>query len=109
MSNLRKLFWAGGLVAGVLLIVAGALWIWQGVDGRNEVHATITREQIVGSPDMSPEAIKEGIAKASATISDVAGAWVKDQSVDIANGKVTGYRVTMKLTFVLHKPKSKKK
>lgn len=52
--------------------------------------------------------IREGIAKASATISDVAGAWIKDQSLDVANGKVVGYRVTMKLTFVLHKAKSKK-
>ena len=53
MSNLQKLFWAGGLLAGVLLIVAGALWIWQGVDGRDEVQETISREQIVGTPDMS--------------------------------------------------------
>jgi hypothetical protein len=52
LSNLRKLFWAGGLVAGVLLIVAGGLWIWQGADARDEVQDTISREQIVGSPDM---------------------------------------------------------
>ena len=55
------------------------------------------------------DAIREGIAKASATISDVAGAWVKDQSLDVEGGKVVGYRVTMKLTFILHKGKSKKK
>ena len=55
------------------------------------------------------DAIREGIAKASATISDVAGAWIKDQSLDVEGGKVVGYRVTMKLTFILHKQKSKKK
>ncbi len=54
MSNLRKLFWAGGILAGVLLIVAGALWIWQGVTGRDKVQETISREQIVGTPDMRP-------------------------------------------------------
>jgi hypothetical protein len=53
ISNRRRLFWAGGLVAGVLLIVAGGLWIWQGADARQEVKDTISREQIEGSPDMS--------------------------------------------------------
>ncbi|MCK7595478.1 dodecin family protein [Pseudomarimonas salicorniae] len=47
------------------------------------------------------DAIKQGIARATETVSDVAGAWVKDQSVDVSGGKVTGYRVTLKLTFVL--------
>lgn len=47
------------------------------------------------------DAIKQGIARASETVSDVAGAWVKDQSVDVSGGKVTAYRVTLKLTFVL--------
>ncbi len=47
------------------------------------------------------DAIKQGIARASETVSDVTGAWVKDQSVDVSGGKVTGYRVTLKLTFVL--------
>lgn len=47
------------------------------------------------------DAIKQGIARASETVSDVAGAWVKDQSMDVSGGKVTAYRVTLKLTFVL--------
>jgi flavin-binding protein dodecin len=58
------------------------------------------------------DAVKEGIARASETVSGVAGAWVKDQSVDVANGKVTAYRVTLKVTFVLKaasKPKAKSK
>ncbi|MEQ1488677.1 MAG: dodecin domain-containing protein [Methylotenera sp.] len=29
------------------------------------------------------------------------GAWVQDQSVKVKDGKVTEYRVVMKLTFVL--------
>ena len=47
------------------------------------------------------DAVTQGIAKASETISGIAGAWVQDQSVEIANGKVTAYKVTLKLTFVL--------
>lgn len=47
------------------------------------------------------DAIKQGVARASETINDIAGAWVKDQSVEVVNGKVVEYRVTMKVTFVL--------
>ena len=81
MSTLRTLFWAGGVAAGVLLIVVGALWIWQGVDGRDEVHATISREQIVGTPDMNPEQIKEGIAESGAEIDDIPTCDVADEPI----------------------------
>jgi hypothetical protein len=81
VSNLQKLFWAGGLVAGVLLIVAGALWIWQGVDGRNEVQATISREQIVGTPDMNPEEIRAGIAESGVEIDDIPTCDVADEPI----------------------------
>ena len=33
--------------------------------------------------------------------SNVKGAWVKDQEVTIENGKVTGYKVILKVTFIL--------
>ena len=63
-DRLRRVAWIGGLIAGILLIVAGAAWIYIGADSRNEVHDTITREQITGSPDMSPEGIAPGIEAA---------------------------------------------
>lgn len=47
------------------------------------------------------DAVTKGIARASKTISGVTGAWVQDQSVEISKGKITEYRVIMKLTFVL--------
>jgi flavin-binding protein dodecin len=47
------------------------------------------------------DAIAQGVRRASDTVSGVAGAWVKDQSVEVAGGKVTQYRVTLKVTFVL--------
>jgi hypothetical protein len=31
----------------------------------------------------------------------VTGAWVQDQKVDIRNGKISAYRVNLKVTFVL--------
>lgn len=47
------------------------------------------------------DAINKGIAKASETIKNVKGAWVKEQKVKIENGKVSEYNVMMILTFVL--------
>lgn len=55
------------------------------------------------------DAIKKGVARASETVSGVVAAWVKDQSVEVANGKVTSYRVTLKVTFVLKAAKSSKR
>ena len=47
------------------------------------------------------DAVKQGLAKASETIKGISGAWVKDQRVVADNGKVTEYRVVMKVTFLL--------
>jgi dodecin len=47
------------------------------------------------------DAIKQGIARASKTLRQVSGAWIKEQSVDIQDGKVTVYKVNMLVTFVL--------
>ena len=64
MTTTRKLLWWGGVAAGALLVILGAFWIYAGVNARSEVHDTITQEQIVGSPDMSPTAILAGIKEA---------------------------------------------
>lgn len=53
------------------------------------------------------DAVRQGVARASDTVSDVAAAWIKDQSVSVEGGKVTAYRVTMKVTFVLKGAKAK--
>lgn len=55
------------------------------------------------------DAVKKGVSRASETMSGVTGAWVKDQSVEVTNGKVTGYNVILKVTFVLKAAKSKSK
>jgi flavin-binding protein dodecin len=47
------------------------------------------------------DAIKLGVAKAAESLDNITGAWVMDQSVHVAKGKVTEYVVRMKLTFVL--------
>ena len=47
------------------------------------------------------DAVEQGVARATETLSGVKSAWVKDQSVDIENGKIVGYKVVMKITFIL--------
>lgn len=47
------------------------------------------------------DAIQQGIARASKTLKNVKGAWVQDQKVSVEDGKITSYRVSMKVTFVL--------
>ena len=47
------------------------------------------------------EAINQGIARASETLRQIKGAWIKEQQVDVENGKITRYKVHLLLTFVL--------
>ncbi len=47
------------------------------------------------------DAIAVGIARANKTLRNVSGAWIKSQKVTIAKGKITEYRVLMKVTFIL--------
>jgi dodecin len=53
------------------------------------------------SPKSFEDAVEEGIARANKTLQNVAGAWIKEQKVDVEKGKIVGYRVTMMVTFVL--------
>ena len=58
-------------------------------------------EIIASSPKSFDDAVDLGVARACKTLKHVKGAWVKDQEVGIEDGKVTEYRVTLKVTFVL--------
>lgn len=57
MSN-SKIFRYGGVAASVILIVFGIASIAIGAAGRNTVHDNLKAEQITGTPDMTPKAIK---------------------------------------------------
>ena len=47
------------------------------------------------------DAIARGVDRAAKTLRNVKSAWIKDQQVEVENGKVTVYRVLLKVTFVL--------
>jgi flavin-binding protein dodecin len=58
--------------------------------------------EIISSSEKSFEdAIQQGIKRACKTLDNVKSAWVKEQQVKVENDKVTSYRVTMMVTFVL--------
>ena len=63
-------------------------------------------EIISGSKSSFEDAVKKGVARASESVDEITGAWVKDQNVLVESGKVVEFRVTLKVTFVL---KGKKK
>ena len=47
------------------------------------------------------DAMRAGIARAEKTLRNLTGAWVKSQKLVIEKGKITEYRVLLKVTFVL--------
>jgi flavin-binding protein dodecin len=47
------------------------------------------------------DAITLGISRANQTLKNVKGAWVQEQKVVVSNGKISQYRVNLKVTFVL--------
>jgi flavin-binding protein dodecin len=47
------------------------------------------------------DAVHQGIARASKTIRNIKGAWVKDHEVVVDGNKIAEYKVHMLVTFVL--------
>jgi dodecin len=77
---------------------------------------TLGGPQPAGAPDMTvariteissvskksfEDAVAQGVARANKTLKNVKGAWIKDQEVMVEKGKVSGYKVILKVTFVL--------
>jgi hypothetical protein len=72
----------GGFVAGAVLIVFGGISLGLGISGYTTVQDSIKQEQIVGSADMTPSAIKDEATKAGLTN-------VSFPSCSVANSKVS--------------------
>lgn len=49
------------------------------------------------------DAIANGIKEASKTVRDIKSAWIAEQKVIVENDKIVEYRVTMRITFVVHR------
>jgi flavin-binding protein dodecin len=55
----------------------------------------------VSSAKSFEDAIASGLQRAGKTLRNISGAWVKEQKVVVADGKITGYNVNLLVTFVL--------
>jgi len=59
----------------------------------SEISATSTKS--------FEDALQNGLARASKTLRNIKGAWIKEQHVRWADGKVSEYQVNMMITFIL--------
>lgn len=97
---MRKFFEIGGLVAAVVLIAFGIGAIVLSVNGRSTVNDSLKQEQIVGSPDMTPTAIKGEVAAAKTAqtklVSDLqsAGAKITPSPIEAPTCSVAGVTVS---------------
>ena len=53
------------------------------------------------SAESFEDAIRTGIDRANQTLQNVTGAWINEMKVDVEDGQIKAYRVSMKVTFVL--------
>jgi len=60
-----------------------------------------TSEITASSSKSFEDAIEKGIRKMSDSVDNIEGAWIKEQKVVVEDGKVSSYRVTMKVTFIV--------
>ena len=54
-----------------------------------------------GSTKSFDDAVQKGISRAGKTVKGITSAWISEQKVVVQNGKVSEYRVTMRVTFLL--------
>ena len=47
------------------------------------------------------DAVRAGIDRANKTLRNVKSAWIKEQRVDVEDGRIVGYQVNLLVTFVL--------
>ena len=64
--TMRRVFEFGGYAAAVVLIAFGIAALVLGINGHNTVNSNLEQEQIVGSGDMTPEAVAGEVTAAKA-------------------------------------------
>ena len=53
------------------------------------------------SSESFDDAIRQGIARATKTLRQVKSAWIKEQRVEVTDGRITTYQVNLLVTFIL--------
>ncbi len=58
-------------------------------------------ELTASSPTSFEDAVKNGIDKAGETLRNIQGAWVSEEKVEVKDGQITEFRVTLRITFLV--------
>jgi flavin-binding protein dodecin len=77
---------------------------WNEYIQRQETIMSVARitEIKASSKKSFEDAVQTGLSRANKTLKNVKGAWVKEMDVECGKGgKITEYRVLLKVTFVL--------
>ena len=82
---MRRALEIGGLVAGGVLVVFGIVVVVLAINGRSTVHDELDRQKIVGTPDMTPDAIAAEAKQASLTGVDLPTCSVAGKPVNNGN------------------------
>jgi flavin-binding protein dodecin len=59
-------------------------------------------ELTASSPTSFDDALRVGLERASRTLENVTGAWVQDHEVKVEQGRISEYRLRLKVTFILN-------
>jgi len=94
---MRKALEIGGFIAAAVLIAFGVVAITMGVNGRHTVSNSLANEYIVGSPDMTPTAIKAEAQKAG-----IASAVKQWPTENIANQKIDTGAEARQMAMYMH-------
>ena len=79
---MRRITTYGGIAASIILIAFGIGSLAMGLNGRETVTDSLKQEQIVGTPDMTPAAIKAEVAKAGLKNVDIPSRSVAGAKID---------------------------
>jgi flavin-binding protein dodecin len=70
--------------------------------GRTAMSVARVTEITSSSEKSFEDALQQGIARSVKTLKNVEGAWVEEQKVVVKDGRITEYRVNLKVTFILN-------
>ena len=77
---------------------------------KSKVMAVLKVIELLAESDKSWEdAVQKAVAEASKTLHGIKSVWVKNQTAEVANGKVTSYRLNCHITFELDGDRKAKK
>ena len=83
---MRKFLEIGGYIAAVVLIAFGVGAVYTGLNARGVVQDTLAQENIVGTPDMTPTAIKAEAKQAGLDVSKLTFPTLSVAGKDINSG-----------------------